>query len=130
MIKFLSRLLGFSKPEVIKHDFPYEMLAAHKIKPSEKFARESRLRVKANMAAVLSQNSSSIPEGLTPNQYAVYLFIKNYIATFGGAPLKTQIAIAFKWKSVNTSRYYLDILQEKGFLIYEKGKFGGIEIVK
>lgn len=68
------------------------------------------------------------PRRLTPKQFAILKFIRNFMAANGQAPSRQEIADEFGFKSVNASEQHLRALSRKGLVTLTPGRARGIAL--
>lgn len=69
-------------------------------------------------------------ETLTPKQKDVFNYIKKQIDSEGFPPTLDEIALHFKYKSINTVREHLRLISNKGYIKVFPNKSRGIQILK
>ncbi len=67
---------------------------------------------------------------LTSTQVSIFSYIISYLNKEGRPPTLDEIAIHFQYKSINTVRSHLRLIEKKGYIKIHPGKSRGIQILK
>jgi repressor LexA len=67
---------------------------------------------------------------LTPTQSNIFSFILEHFNMDGIPPTLDEIASSFEYKSINTVRQHLRLIENKGYIKVHHGKSRGIQVLK
>ena len=79
---------------------------------------------------LLRPAAEETPSDLTPKQYQLFIFLKDFVKCNNKSPVIREIQKSLGDKSSKSVVYKLKALQEKGYIKREKGKHRGIVIMK
>ena len=79
---------------------------------------------------LLRPAAEETPSDLTPKQYELFIFLKDFVKCNNKSPVIREIQKSLGDKSSKSVVYKLKALQEKGYIKREKGKHRGIVIMK